>query len=131
MPTAYEQMRKHERFAPVKMSFVVFMSDDKGSRLGTIKDIGKGGIGYSYLTRTDKERPIKNRHQKVALFVSGKPITLSGIPCKHVYKKPDDENSLSFLSNLTTRCGLEFDQLSTEQEKQIDQFLEKYTVRSA
>ena len=124
-------MRKHERFAPVKTTFIVFMNEDKVSLLGTIKDIGKGGIGCSYLTRTDKKKPFKDHHQKVDLFVSGRRLSLSGIPCRHVYEKPDDENHLSFLSNLTTRCGLAFDRLSTEQEKQIDQFLEKYTFRSA
>ena len=49
-------MRKHERFIPLMTAFVVLMDDDKVSILGTIKDIGKGGIGFSYLLRTDREK---------------------------------------------------------------------------
>lgn len=112
-------------------AFVVLMDDDRVSMLGTIKDIGKGGIGFSYLLRTDKEKPFNDGYQTVDLFVPGRSISLSCIPCKHVYEEPDKENDISFIPNLTKRCGLKFEQLSKEQKGQINHFLENYTVASA
>lgn len=123
------EKREHKRFVPEGSAFVVFRPDFR--RVGPITDISKGGLGCSYLSPVDEGRPAAETSQsrQIDILISNNGFHLSNIPCNTIYDVNPDIDQESFLPNLVNRrCGLKFDQLTEEQEGQINFFLQNHTV---
>ena len=128
MPEHHEQ-RQHERFVPQGSAFVVFRPEF--NKIGPINDISRGGLGFNYLPSTDKDSPESENSHIIDIFDSSSSFHLSNIPCSLVYDA-DKDDQLTFTHDLANRrCGLKFDQLTKEQEEQINFFLKTYTVGNA
>jgi len=57
---------------------------------------------------------------------------LTNIPCSLVYYAEADNDQLMLMPDLVNRlCGLKFDPLTKEQERQINPFLEKHSLENA
>ncbi len=127
MRTSDEQ-RKHKRSVPEALAFVVFRPDF--NKIGPINDISRGGLGCSYLCPVDEGSPVAETHQMVDILFSGKSFYISKISCSPVYDdKENNGQGSSFMHDMVNRrCGLKFDHLTKEQEKQINFFLENHTV---
>ena len=130
MQTSHEQ-RQYERFEPSQGSaFVVFRPEF--SKIGPINDISRGGLGFSYLHPADNEVPAADTSHIIDIIVSPNSFHITNIPCSLVYDAEADKDQFTLMPDLVNkRCGLKFDQLTEEQEKQINLFLEKHTVGSA
>jgi hypothetical protein len=126
MRTSDEQ-RKHKRFVPEGLAFVVFRPEF--SKIGAISDISRGGLGCSYLCPVDEGSPVAEMCQMVDILLSGDSFYSSKISCSPVYDDRENNGQESFMQDVVNRrCGLKFDQLTKEQEKQINFFLENHTV---
>lgn len=119
MPIHHKQ-RRHERFEPQESAFVVFRPEF--NKIGPINDINRGGLGFNYLPSADKENPVSENSHTIDIFDSNNSFYLPNIPCRLVYDA-DNNDQLTSMHNLTNRrCGVRFDQLTEEQEKQITFF---------
>jgi len=129
MYTSHER-REHERFVPKTSVFVVFRPEF--SKIGPVKDISRGGLRCKYLHPVDENTPAGKTSQLIDIFLSNNGFHLSNIPCNLIYDVRPDNDQVSFMPDLMARqCGLKFDQLTKEQEKQINHFLMKHTTGSA
>ncbi len=130
MPAFHEQ-RQYERLEPSEGSaFVVFRPEF--SKIGPINDISRGGLGFTYLSRADNEVPAAETPNIIDIIASNNTFYLSNIPCSLVYDAEADKDQFTLLPDSVNQLsGLKFDQLTEEQEKQINLFLEKHTVGNA
>ena len=130
MPASHEQ-RQYERLEPSQGSaFVVFRPEF--SKIGPINDISRGGLGFTYLSPANNEVPAAETPYIIDIIASNNTFYLSNIPCSLVYDAEADKDQFTLMPDLVNkRCGLKFDQLTEEQEKQINLFLERHTVGNA
>ena len=123
---ASHERRKYERLKPQGLVFVVFRPEF--SKIGSINNISRGGIEFHYLCPADNEGPTAETFQIIDIIASGNSFYLSKIPCTLVYNDKINSDQLTFMHDLVNRrCGLKFDPLTEEQEKQINLFLDKHT----
>jgi hypothetical protein len=123
----FDEQRKHKRFVPEGLAFVAFRPDFH--KIGPISDISMGGLRCSYLCPVDEGSPIAERRQMVDILLSGDSFYISKIPCSPIYDDRENNSQESFMQDVVNRrCGLKFDQLTKEQEKQMNFFLENHTV---
>ena len=130
MPVPHEQ-RQYKRLEPLQNSaFVVFRPDF--SKIGPINDISRGGLGFNYLHPADSEVPAAETSHIIDIIASHNSFHLTNIPCTLVHDAEADKDQLTLMPDLVNRfCGLKFDELTEEQEKQINLFLENHTVGNA
>ena len=123
---ASHELRKHERFKPKSLVFVVF--GPEFSRIGSIINISRAGLEFHYLCPADNEGPTAETFQIIDIIASGNSFYLSKIPCTLVHDAKINSHQLTFMHDLVNRrCGLKFDPLTEQQEKQINLFLDKHT----
>jgi hypothetical protein len=121
--------RKHKRFVPERSAFVVFRPEFR--KVGPINDISRGGLRCSYLSPVDEEKPAAETSHLVDILISNNGFHLSNIPCNSIYDVNPDNDQVSVITDLVARqCGLKFNQLTEEQDKQINFFLENHTART-
>lgn len=115
------EKREHKRFVPEGSAFAVFRPDFR-----------RIGLGCSYLHPVDGETPDAQTPQIIDILLSGKSFYLSKILCSPAYDYKGNNGQESFLQDFVNRrCGLKFDQLTNEQERQINFFLQNHTVENA
>ena len=129
MRTSHER-REHERLVPKSSAFVVFRP--QFSKIGPIEDISRGGLRCNYLHPVTEETPEGKTSHLIDIFISNNGFHLSNIPCNLIYDAEPNDDQLTFMPYLVNRqCGLKFDRLTEEQEKQINHFLENHTTGNA
>ena len=126
----FHEQRQYERLEPQGSAFVVFRPEFH--KIGPVNDISRGGLGCSYLHPADNEVPAAETSHIIDIIASNNTFHLTNIPCTLVYDAKADNDQLTLMPDLVNRlCGLKFDQLTEEQEKQINLFLENHTVGTA
>ena len=128
---ASHEQRQYERLKPLQDSaFVVFRPEF--NKIGPINDISRGGLGFNYLHPADNEVPAAETPHIIDIIVSNNGFHLTNIPCTLVHDAKAENDELTLMPDLVNRfCGLKFDELTEEQEKQINLFLENHTVGNA
>ena len=127
--TSHEQ-RQYERLGVQDSAFVVFRPEF--SKIGPISNISRGGLGFTYLSPSDNEAPVAETSHIIDLIVSNNTFHLTNIPCTLVYDAKADNEQMTLMPDLAKRfCGLKFDELTKEQKKQINFFLENHTAGRA
>ena len=126
------ERREFTRFIPMDNAFVSLF---QVGRMGSINDISLGGLSCDYYVAFGENEAINGETAaplQAYIFVSGNKFLLSNILCRVTYDMiaPEERPAYS-VSVDKSRCGLKFDELTKEQEKQITLFLEKHTVGSA
>jgi hypothetical protein len=97
-------------------------------RLGKIMDIGRGGLSFNYIARSEDEGPQgRSRAFAIEVFEGGVGKSLVRLPCKAVYDCDTGED-LSGTPATIRRCGVQFDELSPSQMSKLESFLQKYTT---
>jgi hypothetical protein len=123
---ASHEQRKYERLEPQGLAFVVFRPEF--SKIGSIINISRGGLGFHYLCPAGNEDPTTETFRIIDIIASGNSFYLSKIPCTLVYDDKINSNRVTFMTDLVNRrCGLKFDPLTKKQEKQINLFLAEHT----
>ncbi len=122
-----DEQRKHKRFVPEGLAFVVFRPDFH--KIGRINNISKSGLGCNYLCPVDERNPAAKKCQTVDILISENSFYISKISCSPVYDNEESNSYMSFMLDIVSRqCGLKFGQLTKEQEKQINFFLENHMI---
>ena len=98
------------------------------SKLGTITDISRTGLAFRYIDFGSEEEEDLRELQEVSI-VNDAGFALHNVPCKII----KDDYSLPeypFSSLRMNNCRLQFVQLTTEQQSQLDYFIANFAKRS-
>lgn len=102
--------------------FLVFRPEF--NRLGKLKDVSSGGVAFEYAVFENYE---KVKEAEVDIFASeASDFMLRRLPCSVVYDTTVERSSLSGVE--TRRCGLKFEQLSSEQTELLKILLNNFTT---
>jgi c-di-GMP-binding flagellar brake protein YcgR len=126
---APDERREFTRFVPADNSFVALR---RVRKIGSIKDISLGGLSCDVYVRFEEGEAIRGETATllpVDIFISGKKVFLINILCRVTYDMigPEDPPPYSVTID-KRRCGLKFDRLTEDQQKQINRFMEEHTV---
>ena len=129
MVTSVER-REFERLVPQEITFAVFRPDFK--KVGPVKDISRSGLGVEYIYPAHEEVFMNENAPAVEIDIFDKNnlFYASKIPCQLIYDMQIDKTT--FHNGIVSKyCGLKFEQLTKEQEEQINHFLENFTIGTA
>lgn len=93
------------------------------------RDIGKGGLAFEYVP-VEGQAPESGKIDVMALDYVGR-IYLPDVACKTVYDTPALMEGGSFKGGKVRIRGLEFIELSADQEKMLDELLNQCFERHA
>ena len=115
------ERRQQKRYKAAEGAFAALV--DKESRLGQIKDISIRGLSFRYIDNNEK---LENaRELKIILGRQG--LYLDKVP----FRKISDfeiKSEFSFSSVKMRQIGLEFGNLTAEQQMKLDQFIQYHTI---
>ena len=113
------ERRKHQRYEVKNLAIAV--PNKATPPVGRIVNISKGGLAVRYL---DQDEWLGDANAIDILINSN--FFLTNIPVKNVndFKV---ENQISFSIMSERQCCMQFGDLSTEQESQLDDFIVKHT----
>ncbi len=124
-----KERRKHVR-VPVEDHCFVGLGQGL-SKIGVIKNISIQGLAFEYMSRGEE---VKDQLCEVDIFVDGQRFYLAEVQCKALYDipVPTDTSDYDLKGTfMTRRCGVQFEDLTREQTRQIRVFLKKFTVQNA
>ena len=115
------ERRSHERF-PVKQGVYALLKNG-ASKLGQIKNIGKGGLAFMYINGGEP------MHGSLLLdiFLSGHGFYLKDILCNKI-SDIHVENKFPFSDFKMRHLGVQFSELSHDQSNRLDTFIQNYTI---
>ncbi len=120
------ELRQNQRFL-VKEGALAFFNPHP-SILGSIIDISKGGLAFTYM---ETEAPTPEREEvKLDILMSDDGFYLDQLPFETVADL-EIPAEYSFSTVIMKRLCLKFGNLSAEQKKQLDYFINNYTVGRA
>jgi hypothetical protein len=117
------ERRKYRRLSVTDLAFAVFMPNY--SKLGKITDISKGGLAIEYVA----EEVLNDGSSHIDIFFAGGGLYMAGIPIKTIHDIRCQKPTKMISSIKVRRCGLQFGELTQEQEAQLDFFLENHTSK--
>ena len=118
------ERRQMKRFKVAEGAFAALMNH--GSQLGQIKDISEKGLSFRYID-SEEEHP-DARELKIILGSGG--LCLDGVP----FKKVTDfeiKSEFSFSSIKMRQAGLQFGDLTPEQQIRLNYFIQNHTIGEA
>ena len=118
------ERRRTLRLHPKEPTFVVMRPEF--SKSGKILDISRGGLCFQYLF---KSNPSEGGavSVKIDIFIINNGYYLPKVPCKLIYDVEKKEATSFSISLEIRRCGLQFGELSKEQNRQLELYLNKHT----
>ena len=96
-------------------------------KLGKIKNISRGGLAFEYLC----DEGCKEDSSELDIFLSGNRFYLPKMPCKVVYDFQTGEDLTPMSTFQDRRCGMQFGELTEEQESKLRLFLDDYSTGTA
>ncbi len=123
-----KEKRRHRRFSPKVLAFAALRPDF--FRLGRIRNISKSGVAFEYLDYgEDEENSRPKDSSQIDIFVSRETFHIMRISCRLVYDVRVDYTGSFSASLFENRCcGLEFTDLTDEQERKLDFFLKNHVT---
>ena len=118
------ERRQMKRFKVAEGAFAALMNH--GSQLGQIKDISEKGLSFRYID-SEEEHP-DARELKIILGSGG--LCLDGVP----FRKVTDfelKSEFSFSSIKMRQAGLQFGDLTPEQQIRLNNFIQNHTIGEA
>jgi len=118
------ERRRNARLNPKEPTFVVVRPEF--SRSGELLDISRGGLCFQYLRKLNPGGDVKTP-LKIDIFIINNDYYLPKVPCTLVYDVEKKGTTLFPMSFELRRCGLQFGELSKEQNRQVELYLNNYT----
>jgi len=104
-------------------------------RLTSILKLMTLGVGCEFILNSGEKKAVTDDTVPTLsadIFISGNSFFLKNIPCQVGYDMIAPEDRPEYITGIIKmRYGLKFGQLTEEQKKQVNVFLEKHTVRTA
>lgn len=118
------ERRQMKRFKVAEGAFAALVNH--GSRLGQIRDISKRGLSFRYID-SEEEHP-DARELKIILGSGG--LCMDRVPFKKVADF-EIKNEFSFSSIKMRQIGLQFGDLTPEQQVRLNNFIQSHTIGEA
>ena len=118
------ERRRTLRLHPKELTFVVMRPEF--SKSGKLLDISRGGLCFHYLFNSN---PSEGRATslKIDIFIINNGYYLPKVPCTLIYDVEKKETTSFPISIAFRRCGLQFGELSKEQNRQLELYLNNHT----
>ena len=119
-----DERRQQKRFIAQEGAFAALV--DKESRLGQIKDISIRGLSFRYI---DSHEKLDNADE-LKIILGNQGLYLDRVP----FVKISDfeiESEFSFSTIKMRQIGLQFGDLTAEQKKQLERFIQQHTIGEA
>jgi hypothetical protein len=118
------ERRQSKRFKVAEGAFAALINHS--NKLGQIKDISEKGLSFRYIGSEAEHS--EARELKIILGNGG--LCLEGIPFKEV-SDFEIKREFSFSSIRMRRIGLEFGELTPEQQARLSTFIQNHTIGEA
>lgn len=118
------ERRQIKRFKVAEGAFAALVNH--GSRLGQIRDISKRGLSFRYID-SEEEHPDASE-LKIILGSGG--LCMDRVPFKKVADF-EIKNEFSFSSIKMRQIGLQFGNLTPEQQVRLNNFIQNHTIGEA
>jgi len=122
-----KEQRKHKRFSPKDLAFVV--SERFLYGVGTLVDISGGGVAFQYTHDSGDDKDLLKGSIKLDLFKSEPSRNVAGIDCNVVYDTAVPWKIGIFGNYRLRRCGVEFGQLAEDQLRELHSFITDFAVQ--
>jgi hypothetical protein len=122
--TEHIERRQSKRFKVAEGAFAALINHN--NKLGQIRDISAKGLSFRYID--SQEGPSEARELKIILGSGG--LCVEGIPFKEVTDF-EIKSEFSFSSIKMRRIGLEFGNLTAEQQSRLNTFIQNHTIGEA
>jgi len=119
------EKRRHVRFKAPENLFAAL--GNPVQKVGKVKDISMGGLAFEYIPGEKEDGSASH----VDIFLSGNGFYLSKVPCREVYDFIQPAPSISghvFSDINMNRCGIWFENLTEEINRQLVYFFGKHTT---
>ena len=121
------ERRRNARLNPKELTFVVVRPEF--SRSGELLDISRDGLCFQYLRRLNPRGDVATP-LRIDIFTINNGYYLPKVPCTLIYDVEEKKGPTLFPMRLEfRRCGLQFGKLSHEQTRQVELYLNHYTVK--
>ena len=114
------ERRKHRRFSISDGAFVALRPHYQ--RIGQVVDISMGGLAFTYMA--DQESP--NQSFEADIFLAGRAFSWQGVPFKTISDCESHRNAFSSIK--MRRSGLQFGELTPQQQVQLECFIQEHTT---
>jgi c-di-GMP-binding flagellar brake protein YcgR len=111
--------RVHQRFTPPESAYVVFRPDF--NRVGRIKDIGLGGLGFEFVVG---EKVDISETNHIDILLTGEDMYLQDISCKIVWESETTPTTGEPEVFFSGSCGLQFQNMTVAQTAQLERLIE-------
>ena len=118
------ERRQMKRFKVAEGAFAALINH--GSQLGQIKDISK--MGLSFRSIDSQEEHVEAKELKIILGSGG--LCMDRVPFKKVADF-EIKNEFSFSSIKMRQIGLQFGDLTPEQQVRLNSFIQNHTIGEA
>jgi hypothetical protein len=115
------EQRQDKRFGVQDGAMVIFKPSDAG--MGRLIDISMGGLTFDYVT---SQAPPTVEAAKLDIILTDSVFSLYDIPCQSIWELTIYEKSPT--SKYRKRCGVKFGELTSEQRRLLEYFIEKHTT---
>ena len=116
--------RKNKRFQTEKNTYAVLRA--KGSKLGRVIDISKGGLAFRYVSVGQRLKgPLE-----LDLLSHQYDYRIDKIPVK-IISDLELANKKAFKSTTLKRVGVQFGKLTREQKSKLEHFIRDYTMEES
>ena len=119
-----DERRQQKRFIAEEGAFAALV--DQESRLGQIKDISIQGLSFRYI---DSHEKLDNA-EELKIILDNQGLYLDRVP----FVKISDfeiESEFSFSTIKMRQIGLQFGELTAEQQLQLERFIQQHTIGEA
>ena len=120
----FAERRSHKRFRVKDGAFAALMPDS--AKLGQILDVGEGGLSFLYIDTGEAA----NGSTELYIYVVDKEFYLSKLPFK-VVSDVRVPNKIPINPVVMRRQGVQFGELTPEQNLSLHSFIEDYTIGEA
>ena len=120
----HHERRQWKRFKVAEGAFAALINHC--NKLGQIRDISEKGLSFRYID--SEEGPSEARELKIILSNGG--LCLEGVPFKEVTDF-EIKSEFSFSSIKMRRIGLEFGELTPDQQMHLNTFIQNHTIGEA
>jgi hypothetical protein len=123
------ERRKNVRYL-LKDDLIASLHNEKG-KVGKVKDISMGGLSLEYIEPVNEKRSNQESlESNLHLWIDD--FSLSRVSCRIIYDTPvqliqSSEYMKYPLNSKNRRCGVQFQTLSDDQNRQLALFLETHT----
>jgi hypothetical protein len=118
------ERRQQKRFKVVEGAFAALVNPT--SKLGQIKDISRLGLSFCYIDSDDEA----DNAQELKIILGNRGLCLDNVPFKKVADF-EIESEYSFSSIKMRQIGLQFGELSPDQQIRLDNFIQNHTLGEA